>query len=319
MRPATGFLTLAIGTQDYISQAYYLGLSLKANMPGYPTAVVTDDETGRLASVYDHIVPARRSLGRGVRQKMYIDQYTPFDETLFIDADCIAARPFERELEELRVFDFTPVVGIQLRPGDEDEYFLDLPGLMRRLDLRALPKFNGGVYFFRKSALTENIFEFARQIQNEPAEFGLKAFDATGPGDEPAYALAMARHDISGYDDEGRLMRTPVGLRGKLSIDPVQGKCDFVRAEGRVSPAICHFAGDYRFMPEYHYARLALELRCPVDAIPIRLRVRTQLELAQQRLARRIRWLSASVDKRIGRLFAAMGLRTSLKEPAIRR
>lgn len=317
--PGIGFLTLAIGAQDYINQAYYLGLSLKANMPGYPIAVVTDDETGRLARIYDHLVPARRSLGHGVRQKMYIDRYTPFEETLFIDADCIAARPFERELEEVRGSDFAPVVQRYLRPGDDDEYFLDLPGLMRRLDLRVLPKFNGGVYFFRKSALAERVFQSAREIQSEPSEFGLKAFDATGPGDEPAYALAMARHDISGYEDQGRLMRTPVGLRGKLSIDPIQRECSFVRAEGRVSPAICHFAGDYRFMPEYHYARIALERHCPVEAIPICLRATTRIELARRRLARRARWLRSSVEKRVGRVFAAMGLRTSLEEPAIRR
>lgn len=318
-KPAVGFLTLAIGAQDYISQAYYLGLSLKQNMPGYPTAVVSDDETGRLAGVYDHVVPARRSLGRGVRQKMHIDQYTPFEETLFIDADCIAARPFEQELDEVRGFDFTPMVQRSLQLGDDDEYFLHLPSLMQRLDLRVLPKFNGGVYFFRKSALSESIFESARHIQSEPAEFGLKAFDATGPGDEPAYALAMARHDVSGYEDRGRLMRTPVGLRGKLSIDPIRRECNFVRAEGPVRPAICHFAGDYRFMPEYYYARIALKRRCPVEAIPIYLRTWTRLDLARQRLARRARWLRGSLEKRIGLLFSAMGLRTALKEPAIRR
>ncbi|WFU70964.1 hypothetical protein [Bradyrhizobium sp. CB2312] len=319
IRPVIGFLTLAIGARDYIDQAYYLGLSLKANMPRYPIAVVTDDETGRLASIYDHVVPARRSLGRGVRQKMYIDQYTPFEETLFIDADCIAARSFERELDEVRRFDFTPVVQRHLRPGDRDEYFLDLPDLMKRMDLRALPKFNGGVYFFRRSAVSNRVFEAARRIQSEPAEFGLKAFDATGPGDEPAYALAMARYDISGYEDQGRLMRTPVGLRGMLSIDPVQGECNFVRAEGRVTPAICHFAGDYRFMPEYYCARVALERRCPVEAVPFYLQGLIRVELARQRLARRVRWLRGSAERRLALIFTMMGLRTLSKEPVIRR
>ena len=318
-RSVTGFLTLAIGARDYISQAYYLGLSLRANMPGYPIAVVTDDETGILAGVYDHLIPARQSLGRGVRQKMYIDQYTPFEETLFIDADCIVARSFEHELNEVRSFDFTPVVQRHLRTDDADEYFLDLPSLMRAFNLRSLPKFNGGVYFFRKSALSERVFESARRIQNDPASYGLKAFDSTGPGDEPAYALAMAQHGISGYDDLGRLMRTPVGLRGKLTIDPTQGQCSFMRAEGLVTPAICHFAGDYRFLPEYYYARIALERNCAVAAIPMHLKASTLVALMRQRAARRLRWLRGSVEKRVARIFATIGMGSPSKTPEIRR
>jgi hypothetical protein len=316
---ATGFLTLAIGARDYIDQAYYLGLSLKANMPGYPIAVVTDDQTGRLAGIYDHLIQARQSLGRGVRQKMYIDEYSPFKETLFIDADCIAARSFEHELNEVRRFDFSPVVQRHLQAGDADEYFLDLPDLMRRLNLQSLPKFNGGVYFFRKSALSEKVFESARRIQNDPINYGLKAFDSTGPGDEPAYALAMAQHGISGYDDQGRLMRTPVSLRGKLTIDPTQGLCSFVRAEGRVTPAICHFAGDYRFLPEYYYARIALKRSCSVTAIPTYLKAFTLVALARQRAARRLRWLRSSIEKRAGRLSATIGLRAPSRSPEIRR
>ncbi|QOG22149.1 MULTISPECIES: hypothetical protein [Bradyrhizobium] len=318
-RSSAGFLTLAIGARDYIDQAYYLGLSLKANMPAYPIAVVTDDQSGRLAGVYDHLIPARQSLGRGVRQKMYIDQYSPFEETLFIDADCIAARPFEHELNEVRGFDFSPVVQRHLRAGDADEYFLDLPGLMHRLELPSLPKFNGGVYFFRKSALSARVFESARRIQNDPASYGLKAFDSTGPGDEPAYALAMAQHGISGYDDQGRLMRTPVSLRGKLTIDPTQGQCSFMRAEGLVTPAICHFAGDYRFLPEYYYARIALERNCAVAAIPMHLKASTLVALARQRAARRLRWLRSSLEKRVGRISATIGLGTPSKNPEIRR
>lgn len=114
-------------------------------------------------------------------------------------------------------------------------------------------------------------------------------------------------------------MRTPVGLRGKLTIDPRKGRCSFIRAEAHVAPAICHFAGDYRFVPEYYYARIALQQNCAVDAIPAHLRASTQIGLMRQRAARRLRGLQSSIEKGVARVSAAAGLRTSSQNPVVRR
>ena len=272
-----GFLTIATGHDRYAKQAEILLLSLKRNMPGIPVAVVTDNP--RLAAVADHVVPPLTNLSAGVVQKAWLDHYTPFTETLFIDSDCIATRPFVEELQQIRRFDFSPAMERVTQRDGTDEYVANLTEALQMIGGDSYPKFNGGVYFFNASARSAAVFRMAREFHENYRAYGIKTFDKSGPGEETIFALALAKLGLTDlYHDHGRLMRTPTGLRGALAIEPLGGGCSFERHDGKVSPAICHFAGPYIFLPEYRLAAYSLAHDVPMAEVGTGVRTWTSLQ-----------------------------------------
>jgi hypothetical protein len=277
-----GFLTIATGHGRYAKQAEVLLLSLKRNMPGVPVAVVTDNP--RLAAVADHVVSPLTNLSAGVVQKAWLDHYTPFKETLFIDSDCIATRPFVEELQQIRQFDFSPAMERVTPKDGTDEYVANLAETLQMIGGDSYPKFNGGVYFFNTSARSAAVFRMAREFHENYRAYGIKTFDKSGPGEETIFALALAKLGLTDlYHDRGRLMRTPTGLKGALSIEPLGGGCSFERHDGKVSPAICHFAGPYIFLPEYRLAAYSLAQDVPMAEIRVWVRMETELACSLSR------------------------------------
>jgi hypothetical protein len=295
-----GFVTIAIGHEKYLRQARILSLSLRRNMPGFPLAIVTDSQS--LAASADIIIPAKSEVPAGVLHKVLLDEYTPFSETLFIDSDCIVTRPFLHELEQIRKFDFTPAME-RFTPGNgNDEYIDDLPATLTMIGGEKFPKFNGGVYFFKDGKLSSLVFRTAREIHSSYQKYGIRAFDKSGPGEETVFALALSKLGLLDlYHDEGRLMRTPTGLKGKLSIDPQGGGCTFERYDGVVSPAICHFAGPYLLSVEYRLAGYSLEHNTSVNEISPQIRAWAQARSVLDRTTRYLGYKLHGIRKRINR------------------
>lgn len=295
LRP--GFLTLAIGDRRYARQAQTLSLSLRRNMPGYQIAIVTDRDD--LAPFADVLVPVDRSAPIATAQKLLLWKYSPFERTLFIDSDCVATRAFHMELEEIGARSFSPVVDRYVPAQGDDEYIEDLAAALRMVGGDVFPKFNGGVYFFDRSKLAREVFEFAWEIYRDYRAYGIRAFDRGGAGDETVIGLSLAHLGLLDlYDDAGRLMRTPTGLRGSLTIDPIGGGCVFTRAEGVVRPAICHFAGPYLHMPEYRLAEMALRRGVGVRELGLGARLSAVAASAFARTSRYIEYKKHGFEKR---------------------
>jgi hypothetical protein len=295
-----GFITIAMGHEKYLRQARILSLSLRRNMPGVPLAIVTDSES--LAASADFIIPANNAIPLGVLHKVFLDEYTPFSETLFIDSDCVVTRSFLTELEQIRKFDFTPAMEKFTPASGKDEYIEDLSAVLKLVGGEKYPKFNGGIYFFKDGELSSAVFRTAREIHSNYRSYGIKAFDKSGPGEETVFALALTKLGMLDlYHDEGRLMRTPTGLKGKISIDPLGGGCTFERYDGVVSPAICHFAGPYLLSVDYSLAGYSLEHNIPADEISAQIRVWAQASSVFDRTRRYLGYKIDGIKKRLNR------------------
>jgi len=275
MKSGLGFMTIAMGHDKYLAQARILSLSLRRNMPEIPLAIVTDSQS--LVASADIIIPPNSDIPVGVLHKAYLDEYSPFSETLFIDSDCVVTRPFFKELEQIRKFKFTPAME-KFTPADgKDEYIDSLPATLKLIGGEKYPKFNGGIYFFQDGEQSSLVFRTAREIHRNYRTYGIRAFDKSGPGEETVFALALAKLDLLDlYHDEGNLMRTPTGLKGKIFIDPLGGGCTFERFDGVVSPAICHFAGPYLLSVDYKLAAYSLKHNISVNEISAQIRAWAQ-------------------------------------------
>jgi hypothetical protein len=293
-----GFMTIAMGHDKYIEQARILSLSLRRNMPGIPLAIVTDSQN--LAASADILIPPNSEIPVGVLQKVFLDEYTPFTETLFIDSDCVVTRPFLKELEQIRKFKFTPAIEKFTPANGKDEYIDCLPATLKLIGGEKFPKFNGGIYFFKDGELSSLVFRTAREIHSDYRRYGIRAFDKSGPGEETVFALALSKLGLLDlYHDQGNLMRTPTGLKGKIFIDPLGGGCTFERYDGVVSPAICHFAGPYLLSVEYRLAAYSLEHNISMNEISAQIRAWAQARCIFDRIRKYLEYKIHGVRKRL--------------------
>ncbi|MFN4243200.1 MAG: hypothetical protein ACK4PI_08180 [Tepidisphaerales bacterium] len=77
-----GMLAIAYGPPKYLEGAKALARSFRLHNPHLPTAVVTDSHDPELLRLFDHRVEMVRAWGKAMHQKLHVDRYTPFRQTL---------------------------------------------------------------------------------------------------------------------------------------------------------------------------------------------------------------------------------------------
>lgn len=252
-----GILTLAFGKPKFIEMAKALAWSLNLHAPEIPRAIVTDSADAELAELFPQRIEYRADYGSNVRQKMYLDQYSPFDETLFIDSDSLVVRGLGSFWTAFASVPFGTSGDRLLRAGETDA-FLDVDVMLKRYGFDSLPKFNGGIYYFKRNAQSAALFSTARELLAKSAEYGFKEFRNDGPNDEALYSVAMAMHGLKLIDMGNAGMWTPINAESSVTVDIPRGICTFVKKGRQVTPDIIHFAG---FTGSFIYLRECSKLK----------------------------------------------------------
>lgn len=264
-----GLITIAYGPEKYIRMARALALSYRRQNPLRPFAVVTDDGNARaLEHYFDVVVPLNSTYGLGVVQKLSVDRYSPFDETLFVDSDCIFYKSPERIWQFYAGKDFT-VKGWRYLTGRTEyekespyEFVQNMPDFLKQNNISRFPHFNSGVFFFRKSKIASNIFIAARSVYERRTTLGLIPFKNAPIADEPAFAVAM---EISGVDmdpwDSQEGMETSINMENIYSLNVLEGKARFRKNGTDFEPVLIHFNFDAQNGTTYNreIARLEFE------------------------------------------------------------
>ena len=265
MKPETharGVITLAYGHKRYVEQARSLAHSLQIHAPELPRTLVTDSDNSEVRRLFTNVVEYRSEYGSGVSQKLFLDRYSPYEQTLFIDSDCLV-------LGNLKEFwsafngQYFGVPGHKfLRKGSTDPY-LDVDHALACFHLDAIPKFNGGTYYFNRSREAAAFFDTVREILGNWKTLRLSEFRGDGPPDEVIYALAMAVHQIGPTFMGPRGMWTPIGYKGPLRLNALHGTCSFEKEGMKLSPEIIHFPWEYA--KSFVYARERSKLKARVE------------------------------------------------------
>ena len=247
-----GLITIAYGPEKYIRMARALALSYRRQNQRRPFAIVTDDSNTKvLENYFDVVIPLNSTYGLGVVQKLNVDRYSPFDETLFIDSDCIFYKSPERIWRLYAGKDFC-VRGWRYLTGRTEyekrspyEFVQDMPEFLRQNNITRLPHFNGGVFFFRKSEIASNVFINARSVYEQRTTLGLVPFKNAPIADEPAFAVAM---EISGVEmdpwDNIEGMETAINMENVYSINVLAEKARFRKNGANCDPVLIHFNMD---------------------------------------------------------------------------
>jgi hypothetical protein len=262
-----GWFTTAYGPKRYHAMAQNLALAMRRHMPGVPSALVTDEPSATDKRLFDVIAPLDLSRGGGMWQKFWLDEYAPFEESLYIDSDCLPVMPISR------IWDlFTDVpFGVVGRNGAQtDPTFLefvvsDLAKLPPEWHFDSYPLFNGGLFLIRDTDECHRIFDDARVLSQHFFDYGLQPLGNGEISDEPALSLSMAKAGVRAIDRAPMpVMRVTAALDGPVKVDVTRRR---PRAD---APAqIVHFAGGAT--SGRVYGREALTLRLVDRHIPSRL------------------------------------------------
>ena len=159
MSPRRGFLTLATGHESFLEMAVDMALSLREHTT-LPVGVATDPSLEvvvheRFPAVFDEITPVGRRFLEGRVRKYGLASASPFDEAVFVDADCLVLGSLDHLFDALREHDVA-MLGEQLtRDDDENHHGFSTRRLMERFDLDRYLKTNSGVFAFRREPALE--------------------------------------------------------------------------------------------------------------------------------------------------------------------
>ncbi|MEN6313223.1 MAG: hypothetical protein ABFD25_03125 [Clostridiaceae bacterium] len=243
-----GFLTIAFGKYYYYLAAN-LVMSYRYRVPKdkqLPFVIVTDVDNDKTA-LFDVVIVKKPSKA-GFINKLNIAEYSPFEETIFIDADCLVygdITSFFTSFEE----NGSPVssFGGSADINRKVVKFFDLEKT-KMLGLTYVPTFNAAVYYCKKPTGTE-VLKTAVRFYNDPTDYGYLFH-----GDEPYVAIAMSYHGCKCASHLGSIGAIYYGSDIKIiKLDIVNGiDSVIVRGEEKDAP-LFHWSTYRTHRPKYRY------------------------------------------------------------------
>lgn len=184
-----GFITIATGKENYYAIAANLVKSYRhfATEP-LPFALICDCENSYTECFDDVVIMENPSFS--YLDKLELPRYVPYDETIFIDSDCLAYKDLNDFWDVFEGAADFAVLG--------KSFSLDYPYAWFKPEdvgsfgeqVTFLPDFIGGVYFIRKSDQLEQFSEYCDYIFAHYHDFTFRQFE--NPVDEPVISLAIA-------------------------------------------------------------------------------------------------------------------------------
>jgi hypothetical protein len=201
MTASRGYLTMAARQERFLEMAVDMSLSLREHT-GLPIALAADEPLAalaqtRYAGVFDRVTLIPRRFREGRALKYGSAEASPFEETLFVDADCIVLGPLDDLFESLASHEMA-MIGEHLTPGqDRIHHGFSTSSLIRRFGLDTYLKTNSGLFCFRRSAALE-IMEECRACYVDEVVKRLRWTTLFGKwlGDELAFGIVGGRRKL---------------------------------------------------------------------------------------------------------------------------
>lgn len=245
-------------------KAFAMICSLRLYNKKIPVAIVsTSENLERLAPVSDYLIEENLNL-KGFAHKIELDRYSPFEKTLFVDADMLWFDDPDKLIEKFQGAVFG-VRGIYVT-GGKSAFGFDRDKLARQLSVDKVVKIDGaGHYYFEKPGC-HKVFDRARAIL---ADYDNIAPEVIKVADEDVIAMTMTELNISPLRDKNVVGFLPAAKKGTLKIDVIKGWCRYVDLDGdELEPILMHFPRDlspwlYHKMMKRVVAHMGYDLHLP--------------------------------------------------------
>jgi hypothetical protein len=233
-----GILTLAT-PNDYL-KAIGFALSVRVSNPGVPVAVACSKKVAELVKpFFDSVVEEKVGL-RGFVHKVYLDQYSPFQETMFFDSDVLVFKPVLPYIDTWGSGAYHACG--ELSPGGYSTFGLDRKRVLSKIGKKYLSVIEGAGHAYYKKPECTAVFELARAITAEYKEYAGEIAYA----DEDVVSIALTILDITPVNSGDFFARYGSAARGTMKMDASNGVCNFIEvSNGKpVSPCMVHFAAN---------------------------------------------------------------------------
>ena len=202
------YLTLAVGDRRYLEMAADLALSLRA-WTALPIVLAADDTLAARADasfggVFTEVVRLEPRFLEGRARKFGVAAASRFDETIYVDSDCIVLSDPASLWDAAGVGPVT-MAGEMLGPADRAYHHgFATRGIMRELDLRAYFKTNSGVFHFRREGGREALEACLRCHRDEVLpRLGRRLRPWRYLGDEIAFGVVGGRRGFGAFTGPG--------------------------------------------------------------------------------------------------------------------
>jgi hypothetical protein len=192
---------MAVGSEHYLEMAVDMALSLRPHT-SLPVAIAVDERLGaivheRYRVVFDAVVPVAARFLTGRALKYGCAEASPFEQTIFVDADCIVLGDLDGLLEVLAEHDLAMLGELLTRDDDGVHHGFSTRALMDRFGLDRYLKTNSGLFCFRKPQAAE-IMEDCLRCYLEEARPALRGSILMGRwvGDEIAFGIVGGRRRV---------------------------------------------------------------------------------------------------------------------------
>ena len=195
-----GYFTIANSTRDtdYLRLAYIMALTIKLTQPAGANSVSVATRTPdvvsnyKLSWVFDNVIAYDGPLGMDARSRAY--EFTPYQETIFLDSDLLFLNDVSHWLPFVRQHDLYIATHPMTFRGEEmtNKYYRYV------MEKNNLPNFYNGWLYFKQSRETTKFFRLLEALTDYPETWKDQLTDykfESIPTDE-ACALAAKMLDI---------------------------------------------------------------------------------------------------------------------------
>lgn len=249
-----GVLTIAHGHPRYAKQAVTLAQSIRLRDPEIAIAVGTNLDPQIFNGMFDAVIPwnFRR---RGLLSKLDMYQWSPFQDTLYLDSDVIVCRSLSNVFDR---FSGVPL-GVIQDEHPRGAWFRNPERVRREFGDVDRVRFNGGLYYFEKCDVAGAVFAAAGAIEDRYEELGIMLQDGQ-KNEEPMLALAMACVELFAQVEpvDAPLCAAAWPHDKPYYIDAVGGECYHMEGEQKILRVLMHYHGGGVY--SYPYLREGMRL-----------------------------------------------------------
>lgn len=186
-----GSVTLAVGKNSYYQLANNLLRSYRitnTSCTHMSWTIVCDRENKWTADFDDVILLDQPTLSYMDKLKLF--SLCPYDECIFIDADCLIFKDISSLWKHMNDVDGFSCFGKALPLNSQDGWFLldDIGEWKDKISF--IPQMHGGLCYIKRGEKLNEILCLAEYIEKHYTDYKFKYFEK--PADEPILALAMA-------------------------------------------------------------------------------------------------------------------------------
>lgn len=244
MNMTKGFVTVATG-KYYCRLAQNLAMSYRLySKTEYPMYVLTDkDGEKRLKKYFDGVIVMDKPTYTFL-DKISVYRHSPFEETIFLDADMNIIRDISFLFDEFEKngSEVSCVGSVRSIAEWGQPIHFGVPAV-EKYRLTEYIAFGGGIYYYKKCEKTDAFMSFIfQELIPNYHNLQMKVFRPNQLADEPLMGLAMLVYGMKPLDTDIDIMKYDDNMMETLKWNMNQQKCTFIWKEGkRVYPAIVHY------------------------------------------------------------------------------